>query len=235
MNKTIFYFKWSLLFIIVSAVSCKNEDDKKATETTKTAVDSITDNAAKSDSASMKKTNVANVPEPVANKESKSSAASTTAKTKKTEKKIAERNPVRRDTTSVKSTPAPVSKNEKAVADVPVSNQSAAKSLGTDAANKPFVSKYGIIPRDANENSLTVFYNTFPDKHTLIKVNFDGAPDAEMNNVKTQIIKVLKKSGYVNVSDHSETIQPKQMPKDIHYELQHDGSVVFWVPVANQE
>jgi hypothetical protein len=236
MHKTLFYIKWMLLLIIASTVSCRNDDDKKAPEATKATVEAVTDSSAKSDSAGMKKNNVADVPEPAANKKDKDTAAAATVKTKKTEKKITESNRARRDTAaSIKSALAPVSKNEKAAADVPVTNQSAAKSVTTDAVNKPFVSKYGIIPRNANENNLTVFFNTFPDKHTLIKVNFDGPADAEMNSVKTQIIKVLKKSGYVNVSDHSETIEPKQMPKDIHYELQHDGSVVFWVPIANQE
>ena len=54
-----------------------------------------------------------------------------------------------------------------------------------------------------------------------------------MKSVKTQIIKVLRSSGYTNVQDQSATIEPKRMPTEIHYELQRDGSVILWVPVAN--
>ncbi|HXB44689.1 MAG TPA: hypothetical protein VNV85_11550, partial [Puia sp.] len=151
----------------------------------------------------------------------------TNNKSKKTEK-----NDVARDSSQkIKPTASPDSKQENAA----TPNPSPEKPTGSDAGNRPFVSKYGIIPRDANESNLTVFFNTFPGKSTLIKVNFDGPADAEMNTVKTQIIKVLRKSGYINVIDHSETIEPKQIPKEIHYELQHDGSVVFWVPPSNQQ
>ena len=63
-------------------------------------------------------------------------------------------------------------------------------------------------------------------------MNFDSAPDAEMTQVKAQIIKVLKNTGYTNVSEQSATVEPRRMPKEIHYELQHDGSVVIWVQPA---
>ena len=224
MDKTYFYIKLMSLFAMATIASCSNnQNDKQAPDSTKAAAMAITD------SAGIKKSDAANMPDHSANRNEEKKITNT--KTKKTEKNTA----VRDTSASLKSAMAPVSKKENAAADATVSNQSAAKPTNTDAVNKPFVSKYGIIPRDANENNLTVFFNTFPDKNTLIRVNFDGPADAEMNSVKTQIIKVLKKSGYVNVSDHSETIEPKRMPKDIHYELQHDGSVVFWVPIANQE
>jgi hypothetical protein len=97
-----------------------------------------------------------------------------------------------------------------------------------------FVSKYGVIPRNATENNITSFLNAFPDKTILVKINFDATPDAEMNAVKAQIIKVLRASGYTNVADQSGTLEPIRMPKEIHYELQRNGSVVIWVQPANE-
>lgn len=100
---------------------------------------------------------------------------------------------------------------------------------------KSFAPKYGIIPRDANENNISSFKNAFPDKRTLVKINFDAEPDAEMQSAKTQIINALKKAGYSNVSDKSQVFHPTRMPKEIHYELQRDGSVIIWLqPVSAQ-
>ena len=54
-----------------------------------------------------------------------------------------------------------------------------------------------------------------------------------MLGVRAQIVKVLKKLGYNDIVDQPIVLHPMHMPKDIHYELQHDGSVVIWVPVAD--
>ncbi|HLK30452.1 MAG TPA: hypothetical protein VKT28_17850 [Puia sp.] len=101
--------------------------------------------------------------------------------------------------------------------------------------SKAFAPKYGLVPRDATENNITSLKNAFPDKQTLFKVNFDAEPDAEMQEVKTRIITALKKSGYTNISEKSITFHPTRMPKDIHYELQRDGSVVIWLQPANAQ
>ncbi|SRR5579871_139955 len=98
-----------------------------------------------------------------------------------------------------------------------------------------FVPKYGVIPRNTTESNITEFVNAFPDKNTLIKINFDGDPDAEMQGVKSQITKVLKKSGFTNVAGQSQVLNPVRMPTEIHYELHRDGSVVIWVPVAGAQ
>jgi len=99
--------------------------------------------------------------------------------------------------------------------------------------SKSFAPKFGIIPRDANENNINSFKNAFPDKKTLVKINFDADPNAEMEATKAQIIKALKKSGYTNISEKSSTFHPTRMPKDIHYELQRDGSVIIWLQPAS--
>ena len=107
-----------------------------------------------------------------------------------------------------------------------------ADKSNTETADVAFVPKYGIIPRNTTEKNINVFLNAFPDKTTAIRVNYDGEPDAEMKAVKTQILKVLKNTGYTSVSEKDFSLTPIRMPKDIHYELQRDGSVVIWVPIA---
>ena len=100
---------------------------------------------------------------------------------------------------------------------------------------KPFVSKYGTIPRNATQDNITEFLIAFTDKNTFIKIYYNADPDAEMQSVRTQIVKVLRKSGYTNVSDQFLTLHPMHVPKDVHYELQHDGSVIIWIPPASTE
>lgn len=114
-----------------------------------------------------------------------------------------------------------------------------AKDLNPPSASaadnsKSFAPKFGLIPWNANENNITAFKTAFPDKQTLVRINFDADPDTYMQNVKTQIINALKKSGYQNVSEQSQIFHPTRIPKDIHFELQRDGSVVIWLPPANQ-
>ncbi|HEY4876556.1 MAG TPA: hypothetical protein VIH86_13345, partial [Puia sp.] len=77
--------------------------------------------------------------------------------------------------------------------------------------------------------------SAFTDKTIFIKIYYNADPDADMQNVKVQVVKVLKKSGYSNISDQSLTLHPIHVPKDIHYELQHDGSVIIWIPPASTE
>jgi hypothetical protein len=102
-------------------------------------------------------------------------------------------------------------------------------------AGKAFVSKYGTIPRNTTTDNINEFLIAFPDKTILIKINYNADPDTEMQAVKAQVVKVLKKSGYSNISDQSLTLHPMHVPKDIHYELQHDESVVIWIPPATAE
>jgi hypothetical protein len=100
---------------------------------------------------------------------------------------------------------------------------------------KAFVSKYGTIPRNTTTDNITDFLVAFTDKTIFIKIYYNADPDADMQNVKVQVVKVLKKSGYTNISDQSLTLHPIHIPKDIHYELQHDGSVIIWIPPASTE
>jgi hypothetical protein len=102
-------------------------------------------------------------------------------------------------------------------------------------AGKAFVSKYGTIPRNTTMDNITDFLVAFTDKTIFIKIYYNADPDTEMQNVKAQVVKVLKKSGYSNISDQSLTLHPIHIPKDIHYELQHDGSVIIWIPPASTE
>jgi len=232
MFKTSFYIKMIMLSAMVFTLSCRNDqDDKKAPDVTKAPVGNTPDSTNSYDTASFKKNAAVSAIDPAkTNANQKDNSAPVVTRAKNADKKIKENKAAMHDTAAAKSNEAAALKK-----DNPATNQPAAKTGNTDAGPAVFKSKYGTIPRDANQSNMTVFYNTFPDKNTLIKINFDGPADAEMNNVKMQIIKILKKSGYVNVQEQSATIEPQRMPKEIHYELQRDGSVVFWVPIANQE
>ena len=108
-----------------------------------------------------------------------------------------------------------------------------AESQPAADANDKFVSKYGVIPRNATESNINSFVEAFPDKSILVKVNFDGTADTEMTAVRNQIIKVLKNLGYNNIAPQPASIEPIRMPKEIHYELQRNGSVIVWIPVNN--
>ncbi|HSZ86893.1 MAG TPA: hypothetical protein VK787_12745 [Puia sp.] len=105
----------------------------------------------------------------------------------------------------------------------------------SNITGKAFVSKYGTIPRNVTTDNITDFLVAFTDKTIFIKIYYNADPDTEMQNVKAQVVKVLKKSGYSNISDQSLTLHPIHVPKDIHYELQHDGSVIIWIPPASTE
>jgi hypothetical protein len=118
----------------------------------------------------------------------------------------------------------------------PVSADLSKTTVGDNGVTaKPFVSKYGTIPRNATQDNITEFLIAFPDKTTFIKIYYNADADNEMQGVRAQIVKVLKKSGYNSISDQTLTLHPIHVPKDIHYELQHDGSVVIWIPPATAE
>lgn len=110
-----------------------------------------------------------------------------------------------------------------------------AKNIGLSMTKKPFIPKYGVFPWEPTAENITDFTTAFPDKNTVIRVGFNADQDASMQAVKAQIIKTLKKSGYKKVSDESPTVHPMRVPKDIHYELQRDESVIIWVPTVNQQ
>ena len=192
------FFKIVLLLAIAFPISCRNDQsDKKMPDATKAAVDNFPDSSKKSDSAGLKKNDAANMREHL-KKTEKEDHTTAENRAKKADNKIKEKTAARSDSSAaIKNNNPTDSKNDNGTLNNTVNSQSTNKPANIDAADKPFVAKYGIIPRDANENSLTVFFNTFPDKQTLIKVNFDAPPDNEMNSVKTRIIKVLKKKGYV--------------------------------------
>jgi len=149
--------------------------------------------------------------------------------------------------TPVKSTKKIVAAKDSAVAEdnsnlpavhkskIPTTDNTKTAVADNTVNAKPFVSKYGTIPRNATQDNITEFLVAFTDKTTFIKIYYNADADAEMQNVRAQIVKVLKKSGYNNISDQSLTLHPMHVPKDIHYELQHDGSVIIWIPPASTE
>jgi hypothetical protein len=129
------------------------------------------------------------------------------------------------DTATAVTATTPAKNNAPVVAD-----NTKIQSADANAADKPFVYKYGIIPWNAREDNITSFKDAFPDKQTNVRINFDNDPDGAMQSEKALVMGALKKAGYTNVNEQSKTFHPARIPKEIHYELQHDGTVVIWVP-----
>lgn len=239
------------------AASCANEDKQKPADTLKNPVDSTSSAPALNDTTSTSKKNPqAGVPEKATNPlEKKTAKAGNDKGAIKTETKNAGA-AVSETAGKINAPGGKVAETGKAMekktgnevsaatqkTEIPTAKKEIkpADDEGLIPANvadnsKATAPKYGIIPRDANETNIANFKSAFPDKRTLIRINFDADPDAEMQSTKAQIINALKKSGYVNISNRSVTFSPKKMPTAIHYELQHDGSVVIWVqPAAGQ-
>jgi hypothetical protein len=222
-----------VLLAAICVASCRDKPDEKAPEFTDSTATGKT-GAGAGDSSTIKKSTGASgdsigyIP---GTKKMKDSAKKTTVlKTGSNRKDSVQQDPKTRDakqasTATVENVPATKANNDKPAP--------GAKPATSVAAPEVFVSKYGVIPRNATEDNIIEFLKAFQDKTILIKINFDGtAIDAEMKGVKAQITKVLKNTGYTNISDQSMITEPIRMPKEIHFELQHDGSVVIWVPVA---
>jgi uncharacterized protein YaiL (DUF2058 family) len=148
--------------------------------------------------------------------------------------KLAKKKSIAKDSTVVTNTDndnAPAAKKAK----IASADNTKVEANTSSIAGKAFVSKYGTIPRNTTTDNITDFLVAFPDKMIFIKIYYDADPDADMQNVKAQVVKVLKKSGYSSISDQSLTLHPIHVPKDIHYELQHDGSVIIWIPPVSTE
>jgi hypothetical protein len=218
-----------LLACFLFLCACKNEqNEKQATQIPKDTDKTPGGGASKPDSSTAG--GIRRPDSPASNKNNQ--AATADNKIKKPIIKQKENMSNGQDSaSSLKDKSVPVTKTDNA------DNKTSppASTAPTNTSNLPFVSKYGTIPRNATIGDMAEFFKAFPDKTTLIKVNFDGPSDDEMNGVKALIIKLLRNSGYSNVQDQSAIIEPQRMPKEIHYELQRNGSVIFWVPVANTE
>ncbi|HVM87041.1 MAG TPA: hypothetical protein VMT76_02560 [Puia sp.] len=238
----------------LAAGACSNEDKQKTVDSTKDSTSSkgtvqppndSTDNMKQADSTTVAspikatdvKKGVSNKVNDVSKTEPRKGAEAIKVADEKTQSTVAAvadagKTAARKTDSAVSSAAAktgpPITKKESKTADdeglIPANVADNSKSVAP---------KYGIIPRDANENNISNFKSAFPDQRTLVRINFDADPDTEMQNTKIQIINALKKSGYNNISNKSITFHPSRMPKDIHYELQHDGSVVIWVQPAN--
>jgi hypothetical protein len=227
MNKKFIYL--ALLSASVIIFSCQDEDTK-APQMLKDSLakgngsgsdTSATNNAGSSkNNSAVKDTSVSTMPVV------KSAGDNTKIKTPvKSAKKIA----AAKDSATADDIPA-VKKTK-----IPSADNTKTTVADNTVTAKPFVSKYGTIPRSATQDNITEFLIAFTDKNTFIKIYYNADPDAEMQTVRAQIVKVLRKSGYTNVSDQFLTLHPMHVPKDVHYELQHDGSVIIWIPPASAE
>jgi hypothetical protein len=102
-------------------------------------------------------------------------------------------------------------------------------AVGDNAVNNNY--NFGIQPRQITRIQLSDFEAKHPDKSVYIDfVNF-GSADAEMNNVRAQIVKILTDDGYTNVHSIWRVIMGAEEPPSITYQDASWGAT-FYVPTA---
>ncbi|MFV7235551.1 hypothetical protein [Flavobacterium sp. ZB4R12] len=77
-----------------------------------------------------------------------------------------------------------------------------------------------------------VFLLNFPDRNTQIKFRVYGIADAEIYNVKKQIIKLLKSNGYNNIETDFYVIIGSDPPSKITVNKIDSNIVMFELPPA---
>jgi len=116
-------------------------------------------------------------------------------------------------------------KNNKYTFNAPVEKS----AVGDNATNNNY--NFGIQPRQITRVQLSDFEAKHPDKNVYIDfVNF-GSADAEMNNVRAQIAKILTDDGYTNVHSIWRVIVGGEEPQSITYQDATWGAT-FYVPTA---
>ena len=108
-------------------------------------------------------------------------------------------------------------------------NQNPGVNLGNiGGSNNTVNNNFGIQPRLLQEHDIDSFFLQFPNKATRIKFTFYNSQDAEMQNVRNQVINILKEHGYGNIEDYISHRLGHSLPEgDISLELDKDSSVIF--------
>lgn len=109
-------------------------------------------------------------------------------------------------------------------------NQNYGPNNGVIGGNNNTVINSGIQPRILSDLDFEDFFRNFPNKHTRIAVDFVNARDGEMENVKAQILSILRKNGYNNLGVSSGMSMGGNSTDYIYLSLQPDSSVIFHVP-----
>lgn len=89
--------------------------------------------------------------------------------------------------------------------------------------------EFGLHPRVITEESFGILFEKYPNKNTLLNVSFTTTADAEMVNVKYQIIKILQNKGYKRVSLKSNFIGLGEVPANIYLREVNDSTVEIMV------
>lgn len=76
--------------------------------------------------------------------------------------------------------------------------QNNAPNYGNQAGRD--INNFGVLPRVIKEADLNELFNKYPNKETRLAVGFIGSPTSEMENVKMQVINILRNKGYTNVA-----------------------------------
>ena len=94
------------------------------------------------------------------------------------------------------------------------------------------INNNGIQPRVLTKEDFDVFLLNFPDRNTQIKFRVYGIADAEIYNVKKQIIKLLETNGYDNIETNFYLKIGFDPPSKITVNKIDSNTVMFELPPA---
>jgi hypothetical protein len=95
------------------------------------------------------------------------------------------------------------------------------------------INNNGIQPRKITEQDFEMFKNNFPDKTIQINFRIYGMADAEIYNVKKQIITLLKSNGYNKIEEPFLVLIGVDPPNRITLNKTPNG-VIFEIPPSQQ-
>ncbi|PJJ10303.1 hypothetical protein CLU83_3705 [Flavobacterium sp. 1] len=95
------------------------------------------------------------------------------------------------------------------------------------------INNNGIQPRKITEQDFEIFKSNYPDKTIQINFRIYGMADAEIYNVKKQIITLLKSNGYNKIEEPFLVVIGVDPPSRITVNKTSNG-VIFEIPPAQQ-
>lgn len=111
-------------------------------------------------------------------------------------------------------------------------NQPTNINTGTNngiVGNNGTINNNGIQPRKISEQDFERFKNNFPDKTIQINFRIYGMADAEIYNVKKQLITLLKSNGYNKIDEPFIVVIGVEPPNRITLNKTSNG-VIFEIP-----
>ena len=111
-------------------------------------------------------------------------------------------------------------------------NQSKNINTGTNngiVGDNGTINNNGIQPRKITEQDFEIFKNNFPDKTIQVNFRIYGMADAEIYNVKKQIISLLKSNGYNKIEEAFLVVIGVEPPNRITINRTSNGAI-FEIP-----